>query len=148
MFTIRRAALLAASFTLAFAVPAAAQDDPFIGGDYVEVTGVSIDDGHYLDYATFLAGYYRSQEQYAVSQGWQTSWELLSNVHKRKGEPDLYLIRRYKSLPDGVEGDRRSTMIRDHVKMTDAQMQAASGGRAKFRHVDSSQLLQVMKMRK
>ena len=148
MLTIRRAALLAASLTLAFAVPAAAQEDPFIGGDYVEVTGVSIDDGHYLDYATFLAGYYRAQEQYAVSQGWQTSWELLSNVHKRKGEPDLYLIRRYKSLPDGAEGDRRSANIREHVKQSDAQMQAASGDRAKFRHIDGSQLLQVMAYRK
>ncbi len=148
MFTIRRAALLAASFMLAFAVPAAAQEDPFIGGDYVDVTGVSIDDGHFLDYATFLAGYYRAQEQYAVAQGWQTSWEILANVHKRKGEPDLYLIRRFKSLPDGVEGDRRSAMIRDHVKLTDAQMAAASGDRAKFRHIDSSQLLQAMTLRK
>ena len=83
-----------------------------------------------------------------MSQGWQTSWELLANVHKRKGEPDLYLIRRYKSLPDGVEGDRRSANIRDHVKQTDAQMQAASGDRAKFRHIDGSQLLQVMALRK
>ncbi len=148
MFTLRRAALLAASLSLAFAMPAVAQDDPFVGGDYVEVTGVSVDDGHYLDYATFLAGYYRSQEQYAVSQGWQTSWELLANVHKRKGEPDLYLIRRYKSLPDGAEGDRRSANIRDHVKQSDAQMQAASGDRAKFRHVDATQLLQVMTFRK
>lgn len=148
MFTLRRAALLAASLSLAFAMPAVAQDDPFVGGDYVEVTGVSIDDGHYLDYATFLAGYYRSQEQYAVSQGWQTSWELLANVHKRKGEPDLYLIRRYKSLPEGAEGDRRSANIRDHVKQSDAQMQAASGDRAKFRHIDATQLLQVMTFRK
>ncbi len=148
MRVYRRAALLAASLTLVFATPALAQDDPFVGGDYVDVTGVSIDDGHYLDYATFLAGFYRAQEQYAVAQGWQTNWEVLSNVHKRKGEPDLYLIRRYKNLPDGAEGDRRAAMIRDHVKMTDAQMAAASGDRAKFRHIESSQLLQAMNLRK
>jgi hypothetical protein len=120
----------------------------FVGGDYVEVTGVKLDDGHYLDYATFLAGFYKAQEEYAVSQGWETSWEVLSNVHPRKGEPDLYLIRRYKSLPDGAEGDRRQKMISDHVKMTDAQMQAASGDRAKFRHIEGSMLMQVMTLRK
>ena len=113
--------------------PAAAQNDPFTGGDYVSVTGVSIDDGHYLDYATFLSGFYKAQEEYAVKQGWQTSWEVLANVNARKGEPDLYLIRRFKNIPDGAEGERRAQMIRDNVKMSDAQMEAASGDRAKVR---------------
>lgn len=147
MKSVRLAAL--AAFTLAFAapLPALAQNDPFTGGDYMTVTGVSIDDGHYLDYATFLAGFYKAQEEYAVKQGWQTGWEILSNVNKRKGEPDLYLVRRFKSIPDGAEGERRAQMIRDNVKMSDAQMEAASGNRAKFRHVDGTMLLQVMKMK-
>ena len=97
MHYLRRMALAASTLALVCAVPAAAQDDPFVGGDYVEVTGVTVDDGHYLDYANFLAGFYKAQEQYAVSQGWETGWEVLANVHKRKGEPDLYLIRRYKN---------------------------------------------------
>jgi hypothetical protein len=135
--------------TLAFALPtaAAAQEDPFIGGDYVEVTGVKIDDGHYLDYASFLSGYYKAQEEFAIKQGWQTNWEVLANVHPREGEPDLYLVRRYRNLPDGVEGDKRAAQIRAQVKMSDAQMAAASGDRAKFRHIMSSQLLQVLKLR-
>ncbi|MDP3676213.1 MAG: hypothetical protein Q8R44_14155 [Novosphingobium sp.] len=147
MKSVRLAVL--AAFTLAFAapLPALAQNDPFTGGDYMSVTGVSIDDGHYLDYATFLAGYYKAQEDFAVKQGWQTGWEILSNVNPRKGEPDLYLIRRFKSIPDGAEGERRAQMIRDNVKQSDAQMEAASGNRAKFRHVDGTMLLQVMKMK-
>lgn len=134
---------------LSFALPhvAAAQDDPFRGGDYVEVTGITIDDGHFLDYATFLTGYYKSQEEFAVKQGWQTAWEVLANVHKRAGEPDLYLVRRYRDIPDGAEGDKRAAKIRAEVKMSDAQMQAQSGDRAKFRHVMGSQLLQVLKPR-
>lgn len=137
------------AMALAFAVPqtAAAQEDPFRGGDYVEVTGVSIDDGHFLDYANFLVGYYKAQEEFAVKQGWQTGWEILSNVHKRKGEPDLYLVRRYRDLPDGMEGEKRSATIRAQVKMSNAQMEAASGGRAKFRHVEGSQLLQVLNIK-
>ena len=137
------------AITLAFALPqaAVAQDDPFVGGDYVEVTGVTVDDGHYSDYASFLAGYYKAQEQFAIKQGWQTAWEVLANVHKRAGEPDLYLVRRYRDLPDGAEGDKRAAQIRAEVKMSDAQMEAASGDRAKFRHIMGSQLLQVLKLR-
>ena len=144
MKSVRLAALAAVS--LAFAsVQAAAQNDPFVGGEYVEVTGVSLDDGHYLDYASFLSGYYKAQEEYAIKNGWQTSWEVLANVNKRKGEPDLYLVRRYRDIPSGADFDKRLAQIRANVKMTDAQMEAASGERAKFRHVESSQLLQVLK---
>ena len=134
---------------LAFAAPqaAAAQDSPFTGGDYVEVTGVTVDDGHFMDYATFLTGYYKQQEEFAKKQGWQTSWEILGNVFKRDGEPDLYLVRRYKSLPDGVEGEKRAKMIRDQVRMSDAQMEAQSGDLAKFRHVGGTMLLQELKIK-
>ena len=148
MRTLRLAAFAAVTLAFAAPLPAAAQNDPFIGGDYVSVTGVSIDDGHYMDYASFLSGFYKAQEDFAVKQGWQTSYEMLSNVHPRKGEPDLYLLRRYKNIPDGAEGERRAAMIRSQVKMDDAQMEAASGDRAKFRHVDSTMLLQEMKWRK
>ncbi|GGD99776.1 hypothetical protein GCM10011515_19540 [Tsuneonella deserti] len=139
--------LVLGAATLAFAFPqiAVAQNTPFTGGDYVEVTGVTIDDGHFLDYATFLAGYYKTQEEFAIKQGWQTGWELLGNVHKREGEPDLYLVRRYRNIPDGAEGEKRAEKIRAEVKMSDAQMAAQSGDRAKFRHIMGTQLLQVLK---
>ena len=137
----------AAALGLALATPAVAQNSPLIGGDYVEVTGVTIDDGHNLDYAQFLAGYWHAQEDYSKSQGWSTSFEILANVDKRKGEPDLYLIRRFKSRADGPEGERRSAMIREHVKQSDTQMEAASGDRAKYRHIDGTQLLQVLNFR-
>jgi hypothetical protein len=134
----------AAALGLALATPAVAQNFPLIGGDYVEVTAVTIDDGHSLDYAQFLAGYWKSQEEYAKSQGWTTGFEILSNVDKRKGEPDLYLVRRFKNFADGAEGERRAAMVREHVKQSDAQMEAASGDRAKYRHIDGTQLLQVL----
>ena len=148
MRTLRLAAFAAVTLAFAAPLPAVAQNDPFVGGDYVLVTGVSIDDGHYLDYANFISGFYKAQEEFAIKQGWQTSWEVLANVNGRKGEPDLYLVRSFKSMPDSVEGERRTKMIRDQVKMDDAQMEAASGDRAKFRHIDGSQLLQVMTVRK
>jgi hypothetical protein len=72
---------------------------------------------------------------------------LLANVHKRTGEPDLYLVRRYRDIPDGAEGEKRAAKIRAEVKMSDAQMEAQSGDRAKFRHIMSTQLLQVLKFK-
>lgn len=148
MKMLRHAAVLAASLSLAFAAPALAQSDPMIGGDYVEVSSISIDDGHYLHYANFLASQWRANQEYAKSQGWITGYEVLGNPFKRPGEPDLILVVRFKSMPDAAEGDRRAKMYRDHVKLTDAQMEAASGDRAKYRKVLGSQLLQVLNFRK
>ena len=149
MRTLRLAAFAAVTLAFASPLPALAQNnDPFTGGDYVLVTSVSVDDGHFLDYANFLSGFYKAQEDFAVKQGWQTSYEILANVNGRKGEPDLYLVRRFKSMPDGAEGERRTAMVRAQVKMDDAQMEAASGDRAKFRHVEGSMLLQELKWRK
>jgi hypothetical protein len=142
-----RMALAAAAVSLAFAAPAAAQTDPMMGGDLVEVSAITVDDGHYLDYAKHLAGMWRTQQDYAKAQGWITGYEVMSNVNKRPGEPDIILVTRYKSIPDGAEGERRAKQFRDNVKMTDAQMEAASGDRAKFRKVLGSQLWQVMTFR-
>ena len=55
MRMIYRAAIAAASLTLAFATPAFADDAyPVEPGDYVDVSMISIDDGHDLEYLTFL----------------------------------------------------------------------------------------------
>jgi hypothetical protein len=126
------------------AAPLLAQDFPMRMGDYVEMTSVTLDDGHNLDYAQFLAGQWRDQEEFAKSQGWITGYEILANVNKRAGEPDLYLVVRYKSLPDAMEMEKREAVIKSHVRKSDAQMEAESGDRAKYRHVNGSQLLQVL----
>ena len=132
------------SLVTALATPALAQSNPFIGGDFVDVASVTIDDGHSLDYAKFLAGYWRAQQDFMKEQGWITSYELLANIHKRPGEADLYLVQRSKSMPDGAEIARRDQIMRDKMKMTEAQMEASSGERAKFRHVIGSSLMQVL----
>jgi hypothetical protein len=144
MIGLRHAAAFAAATLLVAPVIAHADDYPLKPGDYVEVTSVTVDDGHSLDYAKFLAGFWKDQEEFAKSQGWITGYEILANVNKRPGEADLYLVRRYRSIPDGAELDKRADQFRKHMAQTDAQMSAASGERAKFRHVIGSQLLQVI----
>lgn len=144
MRAMRYAVVAAMGCALAVAVPAAAQNFPLAEGEYVDVGQITIDDGHTLDYANFLAGYWRKQQDFMKSQGWITGYEILVNVHKRPGEPDIYLFTRSKSMPDAAEIARRNDVMRKEMKMTDAEQEAASGERAKYRHVIGAQLLQVL----
>ncbi|MFM5886161.1 MAG: hypothetical protein ACKOQ3_12710 [Novosphingobium sp.] len=149
MLMLRKAAILAASLSLAFATPAFADDAyPVEPGDYVSVSMITIDDGHDLEYLNFLSGLWRRNQEFAKAQGWITGYEILSNDDKRPGEPDLYLVVRFKNFADTAEGKRRGDMMRAQMKMTDAEMQAASADRAKYRHQIGSQLLRALVWKK
>ena len=128
----------------AVATPAMAQDMPFTPGNYSEVTEVTIDDGHFLDYAKFLATESKAQNDFAKSQGWLVDAKVFSNVHKRANEPDLYLMITYKAMPDAAEQVRRQKIMEDHFKQSEAQFEAGSGERAKYRHIGGTQLLQEL----
>lgn len=129
--------------SLAFAVPqaASAQEYPVKNAEYVEVTGISIDDGHAMDYANHLAGIWRKGQDFAVSQGWIEGYEILQNVHPREGEPDIYLLTRFTSFPTAAEEEARDKAYVSHMAMTNAQMQKASEGRADYRSVDGTMML-------
>lgn len=124
-----------------------ADEYPMIEGDFVSVDGIAIDDGHDLDYAKHLASIWRKGEDFAVKQGWITGYEILENVHKRAGEPDLYLITRFARFADPAEGERRDKAYQEFMKSSIAQMQAESGERAKYRHQTGSMLLRQLKFR-
>ena len=83
----RRVAVMAASLSLAFAMPALAQDSwPMESGDYVEVSSIEIDDGHGLEYAQFLASSWKRNQEFAKAQGWITGYEVLTNEFARKAK--------------------------------------------------------------
>ncbi len=70
MKAVRYAALAAASLAFVFATPALADDPwPSETGDYVEVSMISVDDGHDLDYMNHLAGAWRKGQDFAKAQG-------------------------------------------------------------------------------
>lgn len=135
---------------MAFSVPALAQANPwpFEAGDYVEVTGIEIDDGASLKYAQWLAGEWRANEDYFVSQGWNTRYEILTNEFPRKGEPDLYIIRYFPKFIDNAEGERRRQVMMDRYKRTEQKLQEESAGRASYRTVGSSTLLRKQDWKK
>lgn len=141
------AAIVAAPFVVAMSSPAAAQNYPFTSGDYEEVAMIEVSDGAGYDYANFLATTWKKNQEFAKSQGWITGYQVLSNVYNRPGEPDLYLVTTFSSLPDAAEDEKRNQAYRDFVKQNDAQMDAASGDRAKYRKVLGSFLLRQLKFK-
>jgi hypothetical protein len=145
-----RKVLLAAlgAGVMALAVPAAAQDYPVKGGDYWQVSEISIDDGHFADYADHLAGLYRRTQEFAKSKGWIKASYILSNVNKRAGEPDLYLVTISDHVSTPAEDEAREKEVNAFLQTTSRQQDARSGERAKFRKLGGSMLLQELVYRK
>jgi hypothetical protein len=145
-----RKVLLAAlgAGVMALAVPAASQDYPVKGGDYWQVSEISIDDGHFADYADHLAGLYRRTQEFAKSKGWIKASYILSNVNKRAGEPDLYLVTISDHVSTPAEDEAREKEVNAFLQTTSRQQDARSGERAKFRKLGGSMLLQELVYRK
>lgn len=140
-----------AAATFAFAAPSMAQEAnpyPFDPGEYVEVTGIELDDGAALKYANWLAGEWRANEDFAVSQGWLNSYEILSNEYPRAGEPHIYLIRRFPAFVDNAEGERRRQVMSARYKRTEQKLLEESSGRASYRTVLDSTLLRKLDWKK
>ncbi len=145
MHKLTLAALGAA--TLLFAAPAAAQDFPVTGGDYWTVAEVTIDDGHFGDYADHLAGLYRKSIDFQKSKGWIKASYILSNVNKRAGEPDLYLVTIADRPTTPAEDEARAKEINAYLQSNARQNDSQSGARAKYRHLGGTMLLQEMTYR-
>ena len=134
--------------TMLFAFPAAAQDFPVKGGDYWTVGEITIDDGHFGDYADHLAGLYRKSVDFQKSKGWIKASYILANVNKREGEPDLYLITIADRPTTPAEDDQRAKETNAYLQSSARQGDAESGARAKYRHLGGSMLLQEQVYRK
>ena len=141
VFKIFAAILLAVS---TISIAQAQDEPPFIPGDYWEVTGVKTADGAGLKYARWLAGEWRKNSEFAKSQGWIM---VISNVHARSDEPDLYLIRVFENMATVEEGEKRRTAYMAWAKKSMDKMQEESGNRAEYRTVMSTSLLRHMKFR-
>ena len=128
--------------TMAFAVPAAAQDVPLVNGNFWSVTGISINDGHFSTYADYLAGQYRKQQDFMKSKGWIKDYYILGNANKRTGEPDLYLVQIFDHMTTPAEDIAREKEMNAYMAQTTRQGEAGSGERAKYRTLGSNMLLQ------
>jgi hypothetical protein len=126
---------------------AVAGDWPLAQGDFWEVTGVHLKDGGEFAYATFIATEWKADQEYAKSRGWIKAYFVLGNSYTRKGEPDLYLVTVTDHLTSGPEGEKRNDEYLAWRKKTNAQLVKESGNRAEVREIESSMLLQELKIK-
>ena len=120
----------------------AAQDQwPVEPAEYVEVSAIHIDDGYELKYANHLANTWRKSMDFRVEKGWIEGYEILSNIHARAGEPDLYLLTRFTKVVSPEEGRARAEEWRAFNEATTEEMQEASAGRAEYRTLGSTMML-------
>ena len=147
MKSLRFAAMAAVALVCAAPIAVSAQQIPVVSGDYVSVSMVSVDDGHDLDYINHLAGMWRKGQDFAVKQGWITGYEILTNEYKRPGEPDYYLITRFTKFADPADEQKREDAYNAYMATTNAQMQAGSADRSKYRHVTGAMLMRSWKWR-
>lgn len=145
---IRVVAVLAVgASSILMASGALADEWPLVQGDYWEVTGIDIKDGGGFKYAKWLAEEWRKDLKFAKSKGWIKDYIVLSNVHNRSDEPDLYLIRVVENVPSGAEGEKRTKEYLDWQTKSIEKMAGESGNRAEYRTVMSTSLLQVLSFR-
>lgn len=130
--------------SMAFASQAMAQELPVVPGDYWDVQGVKIDDGHFGQYADFLASDFRKESEYAKSKGWMKGYFVLENVNARADEPTLYLVRIYDHVPSPAEQIQREKEMNAYLGTSSRQGMAQSGARATYRHLTSNSLLEVL----
>ena len=133
-----------AAATISMSIPAAAQELPLKSGDFWDVGAVTIDDGHFGDYADFLASEYRKNMEFQKSKGWIKDYRILLNLNKRQGEPDLYLVTVFDHMTTPAEDIQREQEANAFLKQTTRDAAAGSGQRATYRHLGSDMLLQEM----
>ena len=130
--------------TMTAAVPAAAQELPLNPGDYWDITSVKVDDGHFGEYADFLADKFRKTNEYAKSKGWIKGYHILSNVNQRNGEADLYLVTIFDHVPTPAEQMARDKEMNAFLASDDRKEIAGSGARATYRHLTGDELLEEL----
>jgi hypothetical protein len=130
--------------TIAFAGPATAQDFPLRNGNFWNVAEITVDDGHFGDYADHLAGAYRKSQDFAKSKGWIKDYYILANSNKRADEPDLYLVTITDHITTPAEDEAREKEINAFLASSARQGDKESGVRAKYRKLGGNMLLQEL----
>ena len=137
------AAAFAASLLLA--MPASAQNGrPYDIGAYWNVSAIDVLDGHFEEYAAYLADRWRSNQEFARAQGWILEYHVLTNEYPRAGEPDIYLITRFADMPSAAEVRRRDAAFMAHVQSTPQAQDQQFGQRNAMRTPGSNWLMREM----
>jgi hypothetical protein len=139
MYTLMAVALATAALV---ASPAQAQRSSAGPGNYWEVSRIDVLPGQMENYLDYLNKQWNKQQAFAKSKGYIINYRVMSNVHPRDGEPDLYLIVEFKDWPSNAEAKRQQDEFVAMMKQDEHQMAAASGERAVMRRQMGQTLMQ------
>lgn len=142
------AAIAALPLSLACQSPALAQASSYSPGSFWDVTGIKFKEGGGEKYLDWVATQWKNQQEFAKSKGWIEDYQVLANTYPRDGEADIYLMTKYKSVPDAAEQARRAAAFESFVKMdphqADAQMAET---RTPLRTIKETFQLQELKLK-
>ena len=141
------AALAALPLSFALQTPAYAQASSYTPGSFWDVTGIKFKEGGGEKYLDWLATNWKRQQEFAKSKGWIEDYMVVANAYPRNGEPDLWLMIKYKAVPDAAEQVRRNAAFEQFLKMDPHQADVASGERGAIRTVQEMMMLQELKLK-
>ena len=151
-------AFAAAVAAVAIASPAASQQRPqqqqqgsqraYELGPLWEISMIDVEDGQFENYMDFLSGQWRANQAYAKQQGWLLDYYILGNENRRPGEPDLYLITRYRDHPSAAEIERRDQIMLRRMQTDARTAEQQSGQRVVMRKQMGSMLLRELPFRR
>ncbi len=138
-----------AALALAFgvSVPANAQESSYVPGSYTDVSAIDVLDGQFENYMDYLAGPWKTQQEFSKSKGYISSYQVLANPYARAGEPDLFLVVVYPKVYDPAEQLRQQREFEAFVKSDARKMDSAYGARGTMRKSLGQQQLQELKLK-
>ena len=117
-------------------------------GPLWSVSMIDVEDGQFENYMDWLSQQWRSNQAFAKQQGWLLDYHILGNENRRPGEPDLYLITRFKDYPSAAENERREAIMLRRMQTDVRTAEQQSGQRSVMRKQMGSMMLRELPFRK
>lgn len=124
--------------------PAFSQASSYIPGEYWDTTLIDVTDGQEETYMDWLAGEWRRNQEFAKSKGWISEYHILTNLYPRPGEPDIYIVTKFKQMYSADEQRAQQKEYEAFMKKDARRMTDESGKRGSFRKVVGGQLFQEL----
>jgi len=137
-------AALAMTLTMGAAAPAMAQESSYKPGSVFEATSVKVMPGQFENYMDYLAGRWKTIQEFGKKEGVVLSYRVLAINNPRENEPTLILLVEYKDYETNAQREAFSKKLDAHLKETDRSAQVGNAERQKLREQKGSMELQEL----
>lgn len=140
-------AVLSAMVLLAASSASVAADRPYKEGPVYEVTAIRTLDGGFDEYMNWLAGPWKQMMEEQKKAGIIMDYEVNLAFPRSPGDPDLYLVTKYKNFAALDDLETRSEPIMEKVMGNRQKATADSVARGKIRTVIGSEILRKLELK-